>query len=391
MNHLPPSSDPARSWTESERSARLVEYGILDTPRESDFDDLAEIAAEVCDTPIAVVNFVDSARQFFKAEVGLGVRETPLATSFCGHAILADDMMIVPDATKDKRFEGNPLVAEGPKLRFYAGAILKTRDGVPLGTMCVLDYRPRTLSEHQIRTLKLLAREAMTQLELRRTLAEKDRALAQAQALAADLHETQQRQLDITHELSHRMKNSLAMVQAIVSQSLRRVTSIGDARRTISERLAALGRAQDILVRPGSSTIGIGEVVEIALGPHRSGEGRFRIEGDDRIELTAQQALGLSLGLHELATNAMKYGALSSECGRVDIHWSNGKDQFRFEWAESGGPPVTQPPQLGFGSQLMERIVAPYFDGVSQLSFDPAGLRFTLEGGAIGEASVEGG
>lgn len=161
---------------EARRARALHGYDILDTPREAEFDDLARIAAEVCGTPIAVVNLVDTHRQFFKAEVGLGVRETPLETSFCGHAILSEDLMVVPDATKDPRFACNPLVTDEPGIRFYAGALLKTHDGLPIGTMCVLDYVPRNLDEAQLRTLSLLARQAMTQLEYRRAMAERDAA-----------------------------------------------------------------------------------------------------------------------------------------------------------------------------------------------------------------------
>ncbi|QDA36495.1 GAF domain-containing protein (plasmid) [Paracoccus liaowanqingii] len=162
-------------YSEQARSSTLHSYQILDTPREAEFDDIAAMAAEVCQTPIAVVNFVDSERQFFKAEVGLGVRETPLDTSFCGHAILSEDMMIVPDARHDPRFEGNPLVTQEGGLRFYAGALLRTRDGYPIGTVCVLDTKPRSLDGSQIRTLKLLARQAMTQVELRAALADTQR------------------------------------------------------------------------------------------------------------------------------------------------------------------------------------------------------------------------
>lgn len=165
-----PAWDDSVSDRESRRSMALHSYDVLDTPRESDFDDLAQLAAEICGTPIGIVNLVDTHRQFFKAEVGIGVRETPLETGFCRHALLVDDFLMVPDATKDARFDGNPLVHDGPKLRFYAGAILRTPDGQPIGTVCVLDYQPRQLTEHQTRTLQLLARQAMVQLELRRAL-----------------------------------------------------------------------------------------------------------------------------------------------------------------------------------------------------------------------------
>jgi PAS domain S-box-containing protein len=163
-----PPGQARREGAEARRLAALARYRILDTPREADFDDIAELASEICGTPIALVNLIADGRQWFKAEVGLGVRETPLETSFCGHAILEEDFMLVPDAARDPRFERNPLVTGAPGLRFYAGALLKTDDGFPIGTLCVLDHRPRTLTEQQIRALKRLARQVMSQLEQRR-------------------------------------------------------------------------------------------------------------------------------------------------------------------------------------------------------------------------------
>jgi PAS domain S-box-containing protein len=162
--------------TEHARLAALASYEILDTPPEDDFDDVARLASEICGTPIAVVNLIDAGRQFFKAEIGLGVRSTPLESSFCAKAILEEDFLLVPDATKDKRFDGNPLVVGEPGLRFYAGALLKTDEGHAIGTVCVLDFQPRTLTGTQERTLRVLARQVMKQLDLRRALAAKDEA-----------------------------------------------------------------------------------------------------------------------------------------------------------------------------------------------------------------------
>ena len=157
---------------EAARLRALEHYRLLDTPREQDFDEIAEAAAELCETPIAVVNLVGDGRQFFKAEVGLGVRETPLESSFCRQAILQEDFLYIPDATRDPRFGGNPLVTGDPGLRFYAGALLKTAEGYPVGTVCVLDTKPRELTDRQRRGLMRLARQAMAQMELRRSLRE---------------------------------------------------------------------------------------------------------------------------------------------------------------------------------------------------------------------------
>ena len=168
-----PAQPDIQTRLEDARLAALASYDVLDTPREADFDEVAELASAICGTPIAVVNLIADGRQFFKAEVGLGVRETPLESSFCARAILEQDFMLVPDATRDPRFDCNPLVAGEPHLRFYAGALLKTEDGHAIGTVCVLDYMPRDLTELQMRSLRMLARQVMKQLELRRALRER--------------------------------------------------------------------------------------------------------------------------------------------------------------------------------------------------------------------------
>ncbi len=155
---------------EAQRLAALARYTVMNTPREPAFDEIVELVATICDVPIAVINFVDRDCQFFKAEVGLGVDSTPLETSFCAHAILAEDFLVIPDTTLDARFACNPLVTVERGIRFYAGAVLKTEDGLPIGTLCVLDYRPRVLTALQERTLRVLARQVMAQLDQRLAL-----------------------------------------------------------------------------------------------------------------------------------------------------------------------------------------------------------------------------
>ena len=165
---------------EARRLAALARYQVMDSPCEPAFDEIAALVAAACDAPMAVINFVGADRQFFKAEVGLGVRSTPLATSFCAHALLEEDFLLVPDTTQDPRFDCNPLVTGEPHIRFYAGALLKTDEGLPIGTLCVLDDRPRLLDEVQRRTISVLSRQVMAQLEQRR--------VTQAAASAAARH-----------------------------------------------------------------------------------------------------------------------------------------------------------------------------------------------------------
>ena len=155
---------------ETVRLAALARYEILDTAPEREFDDLVQLAAQICGAPLARISFVDREREWFKSRVG--VRETggPRETSFCGHAILQDDVMVVPDATRDERFADGPLVTGAAGIRFYAGAPLRTADGQVLGTICVMDHKPRELSPAQLESLRTLSRQVVAQLELRRRL-----------------------------------------------------------------------------------------------------------------------------------------------------------------------------------------------------------------------------
>jgi GAF domain-containing protein len=155
---------------ERDRLRTLELYNVLDTGSEKTLDDLTQLAGDICETPIALISLVDKDRQWFKSKVGLDARETARDVSFCGHAILDDKLFVVDDATCDSRFADNPFVLEAPKVRFYAGAPLTVADGHALGTLCVIDSKPRHLSDFQRNALETLRAAVVTQLELRRAI-----------------------------------------------------------------------------------------------------------------------------------------------------------------------------------------------------------------------------
>ncbi|MCQ4297772.1 PAS domain S-box protein [Pseudomonas stutzeri] len=150
---------------ELSRLAALLRYEILDTPEETAFDDFTELAAQMCDTPIALISLVDDRRQWFKSRVGLEVSETPREISFCTYTITGDEIFEVPDTLQDPRFRNNPLVLGDPHIRFYAGTPLTSPDGHNLGTLCVIDRQPRRLSVEQRETLERLGRQVIRLFE----------------------------------------------------------------------------------------------------------------------------------------------------------------------------------------------------------------------------------
>jgi two-component sensor histidine kinase len=347
-------------WNESDRLAALRSYRVLDTPPEPEFDALVQLAARVCGAPMALISLIDDRRQWFKAEVGLGVRETPLDRSICLSAMLRPGLTIVPDLTEDPRFAANPLVTGEPHLRFYAGAVLRTPEGLPLGALCVLDHVPGGLTGDQAFALTTLAQQVMSQLNLRRAIAERDDVLEASR-------KGEERQTLLVRELHHRVRNTLAMVQALVGATGRSTGSFAEFYRSFSDRITSLARTHSLLTEDYWQTAPLRGIALSELKPFaESRQPRFMLLGPP-VELAADLAVPVGMALHELTTNAVRYGALSVPEGYVELRWRVGEVEgvrkLHLEWAEHGGPPVTEPRIKG--------LARPCFSGFSLCSAMP--------------------
>ena len=293
---------PPKHSNEAQRLQALKRYSILDTPDEQAYDDITRIAAQVCQAPIAAINFIDARRQWFKSAVGTRVRQTRLENSLCAHAILEMDLLVVPDTTKDCRFADNPIVVGDPRLRFYAGALLQSSDGHPLGTLCVLDYQPRDLTDAQKEALRALSRQVMAQLELRVKAAE-------IAALSERFHQA-------VYESSHRLKNHLQILAATVDMATmgnRKVIPAAEVER-LGGQIRALSVIHDILtadtkVLVDGTSMSSQKLLEgllIVLKQTSSGHDLDFVIED--IPLPMRIVTSLALGVNELVSNAIKHG-----------------------------------------------------------------------------------
>lgn len=183
----------------------------------------------------------------------------------------------------------------------------------------------------------------------------------------------------LRRELVHRVKNIIAVTSSVVNSSLRNAISLDDAQVSVSQRIDALGRAQSLMAEM-QAEITVANVIRDTLDPLTQDWGRISLQGPP-VMLQPQHNMALSLALYELGTNALKYGALLGETGRVSISWAtNPGGDFTFEWLEEDGPVVNQPSRTGFGSRLTSKIVPAYFAGQGKLEYQPTGVRYVLQG-----------
>jgi PAS domain S-box-containing protein len=489
-------------FDEHARLGVLAEHEISEADTDRTLDELTNLAAEICQAPICLISLVEADRQLFFARTGLLAEQTPREMSFCQHAMAQDEIMLVPDARADPRFADNALVTGAPFIRFYAGAPLRSREGAPLGALCVIDHAPREgLTALQAKALRVLARQVMTALDARRRLKRQavsdlafERALDERESrfhvladampqmvwsclpdgftdyfnarwyeftgaspgstdgegwnsmvhpedrpltwerwrnslstgepyeieyrllnasgeyrwtlgrampmgdaegniarwfgTCTEIHEQKllhdQRQL-ISEELSHRIKNIFSIISGMIGLAARRHPEAKAIAGDLRERIAALGRAHDF-VRPHSRASmpeteprSLQGVLRQIFRPYDAECGpRIEVTGDDPF-IDDRAATPFALLFHELATNAAKYGALSRDAGFVRLEIKKVGEDFVLDWLESGGPPITSPPDhAGFGTHLIEIGALRQLGGTLTRNWNPEGLHLRM-------------
>ena len=486
---------------ENARLDALARYDILDTPPDGAFDNVTALAARLFDVPIAIVSLVDKDRIWFKSANGLNITEIDRDPGLCASAVLDNRPYIIEDATKDVRALANPLVAGEFGLRFYAAVPLRTHDGHNLGTLCVIDKKPRTGEAGKIAILEKLAAIVMDQMEIRlqaRTAASQTSMLMkESQRTSEKLYESERRihaildnasvaiflmneqqqcsfmnpaaerltgykleetfgrtLHDVIHhkrpdgshypleecpidrafpdrhrvqgedmfvhrdgsfypvsftaspledeagqpvgtiievvdiserkkseeyrellinELNHRVKNTLSVVQSIAHQTFSKEGVAIGQRADYEARLGALAAAHNILTEQNWVSASLNQLIEHVVRPFQSEAHAINFSGPD-IDINPKAAVSFALAIHELATNAVKYGALSCDVGTVTLHWSTTGDRVELVWQESGGPAVEQPTRKGFGSKLITQGLTFEVEAEVDLTYAKSGL-----------------
>jgi len=332
---------PKEHIHEKERMQSLESYSILDTLSELDYDNITAIASQICETKISLVTLIDNNRQWFKSHHGLDVTETPRDLAFCAHAIHDENnVFMVEDARKDKRFHDNPLVTEDPHVIFYAGIPLISDQGYPLGTLCVIDNEPKVLNQSQIQSLKALANQVMNLLNLRKTklalektkvsLEEKNEQLERFAGIAA--HDLKSPLIGIKGLTEYLIKDNSHQIDASGNKMLSSILkSSNHLIRLISDLLDY--SISDSVIKELKTEINLDELVQ-------SLSNLFKIEKDVTINLDTSLTVisanrsALDQILINLLTNAIKYNDKDKRV--INITVTNFDKYYQFEIKDNG-------------------------------------------------------
>ncbi|SIO16836.1 sensor histidine kinase [Vannielia litorea] len=355
-----PASEPedhAAELGRRERLAELEETGLMDSVPEEVYDRAVRLARQITGAPVGLLSLVDNRRQFFKAQSGLadaGVadRETPLSHSFCQYVVSSRTSLAVVDARTHPLLAGNGAVGELGVIA-YLGVPVRGPGGEVLGSFCAIDSEAHEWSESQLKALEDIAGIVESEIKLHQALAE--------------------RQL-LVEELNHRVKNLFTVVSGMVRLS----HSNGEAQVELEARLQALANAHNLLApliqagKPVGDRIALSELLETLLTPY--GQDHIaRIEGPN-VVLGPRASTSLSLALHELATNAAKYGALAVADGRLAVQWWVEGNSLVMDWREAGRASEPTGTATGFGTRLISVAIEGQLDGTLETDLRPAGM-----------------
>ncbi|MBW3096569.1 sensor histidine kinase [Pseudohoeflea coraliihabitans] len=374
---------------EDDRLSRLDAYRILDTVPETEYDELVELASRITGTPVSLVSLIDRDRQWFKARKGFADSQTTLENSICAHGLSEDGIFEIPDTRLDPRTADMDIVtAKEDPVRFYAGAPLMTEDGLSLGMLCVLDHNPRQLTEDQRFALKVLSRQVMAQLELRRRLQESEDLSARLETALAG------RDL-LAREIDHRVKNSLAMVTSFLTMQKRR-TQHEEARSELeaaAQRVAAISHLHhEFYSAAVDGEVALPEFAErltSLLG--ETAPQNISLEVDMApIRVEAQKASAFAIIANEFVANAFKHAFPGGEPGRILLSGRREGDRYHLAMRDNGigsqkeavaaGPDAAdRPPRpRGLGQRII-LSVGRQLGGQPHLRATPEGYRFEID------------
>ncbi|SEQ42005.1 Two-component sensor histidine kinase, contains HisKA and HATPase domains [Loktanella sp. DSM 29012] len=327
---------------EDQRLSALDAYDMIETPTESDFDDIVDLASRICETPVSLMSLLDKDRQWFKASVGTDTDSTPRQNAICGHTILQDDLLEIEDTLNDPRTWDNQLIVEEHGMRFYAGVQLRTPQGLPIGTLCVLDDKPRKLTEFQRTALRTLANQVMSQLELRRTL---------------------RNQEILRGEMDHRVKNSLQTVQSLIRIYASKVSD-----PVATEAFAAVDRRLTAVVALHRELHQSSAVTRVRMQPFLSGilahlsqtcPENVRVSSKIAdFELSSAEATAVAVVLSECVANAIKHAFPDNRAGEISISFQYEPDgSVRLSCADNGVGKTDTPSEVAAMTSLGQRIM----------------------------------
>ena len=380
---------------ETERQSTLDQLRVLDTEASDRFDDLALVASELLGVPIAAISLVDRDRQWFKAELGLGVSQTPRSVSFCGHAILTPEPFVIPDALADHRFAGNPLVVGDPCIRSYVGIPISINNSDPVGTLCAIDTEPREFTPGQIRALQALANQVEHQLSMEltlRSLEDANTKLEQFSALAShDLRSPLRGVQSLVEFLREDCDDSLDDVaqrhlDGIVDRASRMETLIDDlisyARLPSTAMHCRMTPIRDILD-------------DLVCDLDMSRVASVHVTVDPSIHATSMPFVEASMCLRNLIGNGFKHNTHDEPVVTVDVSLDPSQRTLIIVVGDNGpGIPAEYHHQLfepfkrfqtdpsktgsGIGLAIVDQVVRNYGGSVAVESEPGSGARFTI-------------